>query len=173
MDVPIKENAPLSVTQALNIARQKLEEITLSVMGEVCELSDKRGYKAVYFSIKDESSVLSCHMWLNRYELCDFKLELGMMVELTGRFTLYAAKGRMSFDVFTLNPAGEGRLRLMVANLAKKLESEGLMAHERKRAIPSYPEHIAVVTSPRGDAIFDVLRTLRRRFPLAKVSVCG
>jgi exodeoxyribonuclease VII large subunit len=96
-----------------------------------------------------------------------------MLVEMTGRFSLYAPKGRMNFDVFTLALAGEGRLRLEVANLAKRLKAEGLMAPERKRPVPRYPQSIGLVTSPRGAAVHDVLRTLRRRFPLARVVLAG
>jgi exodeoxyribonuclease VII large subunit len=72
-----------------------------------------------------------------------------------------------------LRLAGEGDLRLKVAQLAKKLEAEGLMASARKRPLPEYPTRIAVVTSPRGKAVHDVLRTLRRRFPLAEVLLAG
>jgi exodeoxyribonuclease VII large subunit len=79
----------------------------------------------------------------------------------------------MNFDVKLLRLAGEGDLRLKVAQLAAKLEAEGLMDQARKRRLPAYPSRIAVVTSPRGKAIHDVLRTLRRRFPLAEVLIAG
>jgi len=79
----------------------------------------------------------------------------------------------LQFVVRQLEPAGEGRLRMQVAELARRLEAEGLMSPERKRRIPSHPSRIAVVTSPRGKAVHDVLRTLRRRYPLAEVLVAG
>ena len=112
-------------------------------------------------------------MWNNRFQASGVRLAVGQLVELTGRFTLYAPKGRMNFDVFSIALAGEGNLRMQVANLARKLEAEGLMAPARKRPVPAYPALVGLVTSPRGAAVHDVLRTLRRRFPLARVLVAG
>ncbi len=165
--------APLSVTAACALAKETLESFVVTILGEVSEVSDKAGYKAVYFTIKDEKASLSCLIWNNRYATCGMKLERGMLVQVTGRFTLYAAKGRMNFDVFSLSLAGQGDLRMRVAALARKLEAEGLMDPRRKRPIPQLPLKIGVVTSPRGKAIHDVLRTLRRRYPLAQVLVAG
>ena len=163
----------LSVSAALQLAKGALEQVTVRLVGEVCELNDKPGYKAVYFSVKDEYAVLPCMMWLNRYNANGLRFKLGDVLELTGRFTLYAAKGRMSFDVFSFTLAGEGDLRARVDRLARKLQAEGLMDPARKRPIPVFPASVGVVTSPRGDAVHDVFRTLRRRFPLADVKFAG
>lgn len=163
----------LSVTAALALAKGALEGVTVRLIGEVSELSNKPGYKAVYFTVKDKQSALPCMMWNNRYAASGVRLEVGNLVELTGRFTLYAAKGRMNFDVFSLSLAGEGNLRLQVANLAQKLQAEGLMDPARKRPLPLYPERVGLVTSPRGDAVHDVLRTMRRRFPSAQIVFAG
>ena len=163
----------LSVSAAMALAKGALEGVTVRIVGEVSELSNKPGYKAVYFTVKDKSVALPCMMWNNRYNACGVQLSIGALVELTGRFTLYAAKGRMNFDVSSISLAGEGNLRLQVANLARKLEAEGLMSAARKRPLPFYPDRIGLVTSPRGAAVHDVLRTLRRRFPLARVLLAG
>ena len=167
-----KRNA-LSVSSAMALAKTSLEQLVVTMVGEVSEVSDKAGYKAVYFTVKDDRSSLPCMMWMNRYHATGVVLNVGALVELTGRFTLYAAKGRMNFDVFSLRLAGEGNLRMQVAQLAQKLQAEGLMAPERKRPVPKYPESIGLVTSPRGAAVHDVLRTLRRRFPLATIMLAG
>lgn len=163
----------LSVSAAMQLAKGALESVTVKLVGEVSELNNKPGYKAVYFTVKDEKAALPCMMWLNRYKASGVQMAVGQLVELTGRFTLYAAKGRMNFDVFSVALAGEGNLRLQVANLARKLQAEGLMDPTRKQPIPAFPETIGVVTSPRGDAVHDVLRTLRRRFPVARVLLAG
>lgn len=168
-----RPDEPLSVSAALALAKKSLESCTVKLIGEVSEVSNKPGYKAVYFSVKDSGASMPCMMWLNRYKSAGVDLRVGMLVELTGRFTLYAPKGRMNFDVFGLSLAGEGNLRLQVANLAKKLEAEGLMRSERKKPLPRLPERIGLVTSPRGAAVHDVLRTLRRRYPLAQVVLAG
>ncbi|MDR0347364.1 MAG: exodeoxyribonuclease VII large subunit [Coriobacteriales bacterium] len=164
---------PLSVSQALARAKASLEQVSATIVGEISELSDKPGYKAVYFTLSDASSALSCLIWRNVYQRTGVELRQGMLVEVSGVFSVYAAKGRMNFEIKTLRLAGEGELRLKVAQLAKKLEAEGLMAPQRKRPLPPYPAKIALVTSPRGKAVHDVLRTLRRRYPLAEVLVAG
>ena len=169
-----REKEPaLSVSAAMALAKGALEGVVVRLVGEVSEVSSKRGYKAVYFTVKDADAALSCMMWMGRYKACGVDLAVGQLVELSGRFTLYAAKGRMNFDVFSLALAGEGTLRAQVAALARKLEAEGLMDPARKLPIPQFPLTIGIVTSPRGDAVHDMLRTLRNRFPVARVLVAG
>ena len=163
----------LSVSAAMSLAKSSLEALTVRILGEVSEVSVKPGYKAAYFTVKDSGASLPCMMWNNRYRASGIELKVGMLVELTGRFTLYAAKGRMNFDVFSIELAGEGNLRLKVANIARKLQAEGLTDQARKRRIPLFPEKIGLVTSPRSAAVHDVLRTLRRRFPVATVYLAG
>lgn len=163
----------LSVSAAMQLAKGALEGVTVRLVGEISELSNKPGYKAVYFTVKDKSASLPCMMWNNRFRAAGVQVAVGQLVELTGRFTLYAAKGRMNFDVFSLAPVGEGQLRLQVANLARKLSAEGLADPARKLPLPAYPLTIGLVTSPRGDAVHDALRTLRRRFPVARVLFAG
>lgn len=170
--MPEGSNA-LSVTAALGIAKRQLEDITVKVIGEVSEVSANARYKAVYFTVKDEKSSLPCMIWNNRYASCGFELQVGALVEMTGRFTLYAAKGRMNFDAFSIELAGEGKLRMQVANLAKKLQGEGMLDAARKKPLPVFPQRIGLVTSPSGAAVHDVLRTLRRRYPLAEIIFAG
>ena len=167
------ESSALSVSSALNLAKGALENVTVKILGEVSELSNKAGYKAVYFTIKDKSAALPCMMWNNRFRASGVQMAIGSLVEVTGRFTLYAAKGRMNFDVFSIQLAGEGNLRMQVANLARKLSAEGLTDERRKRPVPAAIQTVGLVTSPRGDAVHDVLRTLRRRWPMARVLVAG
>lgn len=173
MQAESKEGGALSVSGAMALAKGALESVTVRIVGEVSELSNKPGYKAVYFTVKDASASLPCMMWNNRYRASGVDLKVGALVEIVGRFTLYAAKGRMNFDVFSVELAGEGKLRQQVAMVAKRLHDEGLMAPERKRAVPEFPESVGIVTSPRGAAVHDMLRTLRRRYPCAKVYVAG
>ena len=146
------EPEPLTVSGAMALAKGALENVTVKLVGEVSEVSNKAGYKAVYFTVKDQKASLPCMMWLNRYRACGVELDVGALVELTGRFTLYAPKGRMNFDVFSVSLAGD---------------------EARKRPVPANIQVVGLVTSPRGDAVHDVLRTLRRRWPLARVLVAG
>jgi len=163
----------LSVTEAMTLAKRTLEGVPLRVIGEVSESTYRSGYKAVYFTLSDGGSVMPCLMWRDAYELAGVDLRVGMLVEVGGTLTVYAPKGRMQFQVRTLQAAGEGALRMQVAALARRLEAEGLMRPERKRAIPEFPDKIALVTSPRGKAVHDVIRTLRRRYPVAELVIAG
>lgn len=162
-----------TVTQAMNLAKRGLEQIRLVVVGEICELSDKPGYKAVYFTVRDESSVMPCIIWRNVYNASGVQLANGKLVEMTGTFSAYPARGTLQFSVRKVSAVGEGNIRVQVAQLARKLEAEGLMDPSRKRRIPALPQRIGVITSPRGKAIRDVMRTLRRRYPLGEVMVYG
>ena len=157
----------------MGAAKRALEGVRVRVLGEVSEFNDKPGYKAAYFTVSDGGASMPCLMWRDAYEASGVELRCGMLVELTGLFSAYVPKGRMQFQVRGLTPAGEGNLRLQVAALARKLEAEGLMRPERKRALPRFPERIALVTSPRGKAVHDVIRTLRRRYPLAELLIAG
>lgn len=165
----------LSVGAALALAKHQLEGISVRIVGEVSEVSNKPGYAAVYFTLKDkdQNASLPCLMWMNRFKQAGVDIRVGAVVDITGRFSLYPAKGRMNFDVSTIALAGEGDIRMKMAQLAKKLEAEGLMRPEAKRPLPRLPQRIGLVTSPRGAAVYDVLRTLRRRYPLADVLVAG
>lgn len=170
---PVNERKALSVSAALNIAKSIISENAFHIVGEVSELNQKPGYKAVYFTIKDENSALPCLMWMNRYKSAGVPLRLGARVEVVGKFTIFTPKGRMNFDVSSLKLAGEGDLRAQVAKRALMLKNEGLMDPARKRSVVAYPSTIGLVTSPRGAAVHDVLRTLRRRYPLAKILFAG
>lgn len=167
------EDRALSVTEAMSAAKRALESVTLRVVGEVSEFNDKPGYKAAYFTVCDEGAAMPCMMWRDAYVASGVAMSCGMLVEMTGSFSAYVPKGRMQFMVKRLDLAGEGMLRMQVAALARKLEVEGLMRSDSKRCIPEYPLRIGVVTSPRGKAIHDVIRTLRRRYPIAELLVAG
>ncbi len=162
-----------SVSESISIANELLQEIKLSVLGEVSELTDSRGYRAVYFSLKDERSVLPCLMWRNIYDYQDIELKEGMLVELSGKFSLYAPKGRFNFSATSIKLAGEGVLREKVERLKRKLASEGLFDDENKSHLPDLPERIGLITSESGAVVHDVLRTLRRHNACIEVVFYG
>jgi exodeoxyribonuclease VII large subunit len=163
----------LSVTEAMTLAKRTLEAVSLRVVGEVSEFTDRSGYKAIYFTLCDGSSVMPCLIWRDQYAASGVVMRNGMLVEVSGALTVYPPKGRMQFQVRILEAAGEGDLRLKVAALARLLEGEGLMRPERRRPLPEFPDRIALVTSPRGKAVHDVIRTLRRRYPVAELLIAG
>ena len=163
----------LGVADAMALAKGVLETVRVRVVGEVTCTADKPGYKAVYFSLKDDRAVMPCLMWRDAYDSAGVALADGQLVEASGFFTAYPAKGRLQFQVRSFTLAGEGALRMQVAELARRLELEGLMDAARKRALPRFPVRVGLVTSPRGKAVHDVLRTLARRYPTAELVVAG
>jgi exodeoxyribonuclease VII large subunit len=163
----------VSVADAMALAKGTLERVRLRVVGEVTDATIKPGYKAIYFSLKDESALMPCLMWRDAYESAGIVLADGQLVEVSGYFTAYVPKGRLQFQVRSIEVAGEGALRMRVAALARRLEAEGLMDERRKRLLPPFPQRIGLVTSPRGKAVHDVIRTLARRYPVAELVVAG
>lgn len=165
----------LKVSQALQMANGALASIpNLRVVGEV---SGFRGPNArsghCYFSLKDDSASMECIIWRSLYQRSGIQLRDGLMIELSGAFNIYEGSGKMSFVAKSVAVAGEGLLRQQIAELAAKLQAEGLMADSRKRPIPRFCERIAVCTSLSGSVIEDVKRTLARRNPLVQISVVG
>jgi len=169
----LTEPVVVSVTAALTIAKDKLRAASLRVAGEVTGFKPHSTYSAFYFQLKDDASVMDVTLWKNVYTSQGIELRDGMLVEMDGAFDVYTAKGRMSFMPRAIKVAGEGDLRAQVAARARKLEAEGLMSDERKKPLPEFPERIALVTSPNGAAVHDVLRTLARRYPVAEVLFYG
>lgn len=165
--------AAISVSEALAWAKGALEGVTLVVEGEVSQFKDSPAYKAVYFPLADAGGVMDCMMWRNRYAASPVQLRAGLKVRVTGRFSVYPAKGRMQFEVFRIEPAGEGDLRERVARLARKLQAEGLMDPARKPRVPEFCQRVVVITSPHGKVKDDVARTLRRRNPMVELQYCA
>ena len=124
-----------------------------------------------YFSLKDRASQVRCAMFRLKNTVLGFTPKAGLHVVARGRVSLYEPRGEYQLIVDHLEEAGVGALQREFERLKAKLAAEGLFASERKRSIPRFPRRIAVVTSPTGAAVRDVLNILARRFPPAAVLV--
>jgi exodeoxyribonuclease VII large subunit len=122
-----------------------------------------------YFSLKDAQAQVRCAMWKQRNALLRFRPKDGMRVLARARVGLYEPRGEYQLIVEHLEEAGEGALKREFERLKARLADEGLFDAGRKRAIPTVPRRIGVVSSPTGAAIHDILRVLRARFPAAAV----
>lgn len=136
------------------------------------EVSNYRAYASGhwYFSLKDERARVRCVMFASRNRFVRFRLADGARVVLAGRLSIYEANGDFQAVVDHVELAGEGALRAAFERLKAKLAAAGLFAEERKRPLPAFPRHIAVVSSRAGAALRDVLSVLRRRFPCVRVT---
>ena len=124
-----------------------------------------------YFTLKDREAQIRCAMFRARNQGTGFRPRDGQQVLLRGRVSLYEPRGDFQLIAERMEDAGEGALRREFERLKAKLAAEGLFDAALKRPLPYMPRRIAVVTSPTGAAIRDVLHILRRRFPPASVII--
>ncbi|MDX1567277.1 MAG: exodeoxyribonuclease VII large subunit [Longimicrobiales bacterium] len=164
-----------TVSEINRAVRTLLEETIPAVWvgGEVSNWTRARsGHR--YFSLKDDNAQIDCVMWRHAAERLPTDPEEGTAVRAYGTLTLYEARGRYQLVVQKLEGEGaEGLWRIAFEKLRKKLEAEGLLAPERKREIPRFPETVGVVTSATGAALHDILTVIRRRAPWVRVLVRG
>lgn len=138
----------------------------LAVVGEVSGYRNpSSGHH--YFALRDEQSVLRCVMF--RSGRGGQFLTDGSQVICHGRISLYTARGDLQFYVDQVEPDGVGALQKAFEEMRRRLEAEGLFEPGRKRPLPYLPARIAVITSPTGAVIQDILNVLTRRYPLAEV----
>ena len=135
----------------------------LAVEGEVSNyVKSSAGHH--YFSIKDAKAQLKVVFFATNARFLKFRIENGLQLIVRGRLAIYEQRGDFQLNAVALEPAGLGALQLALEQLKKKLAAEGLFDAARKKPIPMLPQRIAVVTSPTGAAIRDILNVLGRRF---------
>ena len=117
-----------------------------------------------YFSLKDESALLSAAMFSRVNKEVKFKIEDGLKVICFGSIQVYEPRGQYQIIVERIEPKGIGALQLALEQLKQKLEKEGLFSAAHKRPIPYLPARIGLVTSGHGAAIKDIFKVLDRRF---------
>ncbi|MBC8001623.1 MAG: exodeoxyribonuclease VII large subunit [Opitutaceae bacterium] len=156
----------LSVTDLTGQIRRLLEKQIgqIWVSGEITNLrAQSSGH--IYFTLKDATCQLSCVLFRGEARETRDLLADGQKVVLQGEITVYEPRGQYQLRVTAAELQGIGALQAAFEKLKRKLEAEGLFTQERKRAIPRYPQRIALVTSPTGAAIRDVLHVFQRRQP--------
>lgn len=124
-----------------------------------------------YFSIKDAQAQMRCVMFRGRAQYAEFTPREGDRIEVRALVTMYEPRGELQLNVEAVRRTGQGRLYEAFLRLKAQLEAEGLFAAERKRALPSHPRAIGIVTSLQAAALRDVLTTLARRAPHIPVVV--
>ncbi len=138
------------------------------IKGEISNFNlHSRGH--MYFTLKDEKARIQAVMFAGANKTLKFKPENGMKVLLRGEITVYEQSGGYQVYVKEMQPDGIGSLYLAYEELKKKLQQEGLFDEKYKKPIPKYPTEVGVITSPTGAAIRDILTTINRRYPMAKV----
>ncbi|MGA8765256.1 MAG: exodeoxyribonuclease VII large subunit [Candidatus Sulfotelmatobacter sp.] len=140
------------------------------VEGEVSNLRVP-GSGHIYFTLKDGAAQIRVVMFRSAARFLKFRPADGMQVVVRGRVTIYEDRGELQISAEYIEPKGAGALQIAFEQLKAKLQAEGLFAAERKKAVPSLPGRIGVVTSPQAAALRDILNILQRRHHTVNVVI--
>lgn len=145
-------------------------------LGNLCVRGEISNYKLYpsghhYFTLKDAEGAIKCVMFRGQAVRLRFRPENGMKVLATGRITVFPRDGAYQLYCDSITPDGVGDLQTAFEQLKERLWQEGLFREEHKKPLPEYPETIAIVTSSAGAAVHDMIRILRRRYPIARVKL--
>lgn len=166
----------LTVTQLNRYVRSLLEGdgnlVSVFVTGEISNFKNHYQSGHLYFSLKDDASLVKCVMFRQDAARLKFKPQDGMKVICRGRVSLYERDGQYQYYVEDMQPDGAGSLALAFEQLKLKMQKEGLFDEKLKRPLPELPQRIAVVTSDTGAAVRDIISILNRRYPLCEVVLC-
>ncbi len=165
-------NDILTPNQLNTLARDLLESAfpLVWVEGELGSVS-RPASGHLYFTLKDARAQVRAAMFKPKSQWLKFIPREGMRVLVRGRLTLYEARGDYQLILDHMEEAGEGALRRAYDELKARLEAEGLFDPARKRPMPAHVRRLAVITSPSGAAVRDVLSVLERRFPMLEVEL--
>ena len=162
----------LSITQLNEYIRGKMD--TDPLLTQVAVRGEISNYKLYpsghhYFTLKDEGSALRCVLFKGNAARLRFRPENGMKIIAMGKVSVYPRDGAYQLYCTGLTMDGVGDLYAAFEQLKKKLEAQGLFDPAHKTPIPKYPGTIEIITSSAGAAVHDMLRILRKRYPLSKV----
>ncbi|MBC7467089.1 MAG: exodeoxyribonuclease VII large subunit [Bdellovibrio sp.] len=169
---PNRDPAVLSVEQLNVFIRQTLEG-QIGLVWVKAEISNFKPHSSghFYFSLKDSKAQVSAIMFRGSNSKLKFKPHDGLEVIVRGRITVYEPRGTYQIVCDMMEPVGAGALQKQFEQLKQKLRLEGLFEASRKKMLPAFPKSVAVVTSPTGAAIQDILNIMKRRAPHISITV--
>ena len=141
---------------------------SLFVKGEISNFTNHYKTGHLYFTLKDETSLIRCIMFKGSADKLKFAPENGMKVILHGKVSAYPRDGQYQLYADNMEPDGIGALYIAYEQLKAKLEKEGLFDTRFKKPLPKIPKKVGIITSPTGAAIRDIINILGRRFPYAE-----
>lgn len=164
----VQPDTIFSVSDASALLKNVVETAfpRIRIRGELSQIT-RASSGHMYMTIKDAGAAISVIIW--RGTPVPFKLEDGLEVIITGRFTTYPARSNYQVIVSEIEMAGVGAILKMLEERKRKLAAEGLFDQARKKPIPRFPQRIGIVTSPTGAAFQDIQNRLRERFPVTIV----
>lgn len=144
----------------------------IAVSGEISNFSNHYASGHWYFTLKDGDASIRCVMFKSFASKVNFDVKNGMQVVLRGRVSLYERDGQYQFYAEQMSLDGMGDIAVAFEQIKERLLAEGLFDKESKRPLPSFPERIAVITSPTGAAVQDIINILGRRNPMCEIVLC-
>ncbi len=168
------KNTPILTVTQLNTYIKSLFEgdIHLSsvyLVGEISNFTNHYRTGHFYFTLKDDSSAVKAVMFRSGAQRLRFMPENGMRVLVKGRVSVFERDGQYQLYADDMQPDGAGALAVAFEQRKAALEAQGFFAQEHKKAIPSCPMRVGIITSPTGAAVRDLFQVLSRRFPLARI----
>ncbi len=165
---------PMSVSELTGKIKYIIESNALLnniwVKGEIYNLTyHSSGH--IYFTLKDEGSVISAVFFKYANRNLKFRLEEGMSILALGSITVFNKRGSYQINISSVKLHGEGELQQYIENLRKKLHAEGVFNEELKKALPFLPKRLGVVTSPTGAALKDIIKVALRRYSNIEIIV--
>lgn len=170
-------NAPLTLTVSqLNECVKTIFDNApyfgnLYVTGEITNFSNHYKTGHIYFTLKDEKSIIKAVMFQSYTHSLKFKPENNMMVTVHGRVSSFPRDGIYQIYVDAIEPLGAGALYIAFEQLKAKLASQGLFDEKHKKPIPKFPKKIAIITSPKGAAVEDLKSIIMRRYPICEIVI--
>ncbi|WP_367598083.1 exodeoxyribonuclease VII large subunit [Pseudomonas fulva] len=162
----------LTVSQLNGRARVLLEDVFRSVWveGEISNLA-RPASGHMYFTLKDSGAQVRCALFRQSATRVRQALRDGLAVRVRGKVSLFEGRGDYQLILDTVEPAGDGALRLAFEALKEKLGAEGLFSIDSKRALPAHPQRIGIITSPTGAVIRDIISVFARRAPQVELNL--
>lgn len=167
-------NKYLTVTALNRYIKRKMDTDphlrTVWLKGEISNFKlHSRGH--MYLTIKDDQSRINAVMFAGSNRYLKFKPEDGMKVLVQGEISVFEATGQYQIYIQQMEPDGIGSLHLAFEQLKEKLRRQGYFDQQYKKKIPEFPEHIAIITSPTGAAVRDIITTIKRRYPVVQTTI--
>jgi len=161
----VKPDNVYTVSEITKLIKEELES-TFPLLWVEGEISNFHRHHSghLYFTMKDAACQLRAVMFRSEAQRAAFEMKDGLQVVCRGRINVYEPRGEYQIIVELVEPKGKGALQLAFEQLKEKLKKEGLFDPRFKKKLPLLPNKVGVVTSPRGAAIVDILKTLERRF---------
>ncbi|HEY0969908.1 MAG TPA: exodeoxyribonuclease VII large subunit [Gemmatimonadales bacterium] len=172
-DIPGSSSASAVAISTLTATAKDVMEgafMPLWVRGEISDFKRHRNGHW-YFCLRDHASQIRCVVWSRDQRSIPAAPDDGMQVTALGQVTVYAARGDLQLTIRAMEAAGDGLWRKALDQARAALEADGLLAPERRRPLPRYPRRVAIVTSPSGAALHDIVAVARRRWPSVELVV--